>query len=874
MPGRARHLLVLALLSALPAIAYAPAWWDGRLLGPGDGAALHYPLRAAVWAAFKHRDAPDWNPAIFSGMPLLAAYRSGAFFPLMLALTPLPSFWAFQCLVLVSLAGSAVFTFLYLRRLGAHPTGAYVAGLSFALGPYLVRHLDDTATIVAAPLLPLVLLAAEAYGRRPSPGRTSGLAAAVALLLLAGSPEAVRAGGALLLGRLLVAHLFPGRGRPPALARTGAALAAGVLLAAPQLLPTLLLAADAGRAATGLAALGSNDLPGATGLVLRYVSHSPAPALALAALPLVLTEIPVRVLGTALGICLALQWGRGPLSAPGALALVFDLTLAILGGLSLSTQWRARREAQGVRLRAYFLFSCLASAAALSISTAVLGRPLPQLLAGPVGILALSLVLYFSLASNPAPLIGGVWLLPLTIAFVLQPHGREAWRTAPTEAALLYGTSTRAAVESAMGQRREERVLTLAREWPQEQWSDLAYANIGALSGRRTVNGYEPMAPLRNRAIFDDMGVGGTLPGGFFRSDPGRLEALSVRWVQVPASALLAAPDRQGLGDALDAPVEEGRARYVPLPLTSATEVRIASRMSDAVTLRQGETVARIWVRLATRRELPLELRAGEHTGEWAYDRNDVRGTVGHRRPPVFDSWRLPSFEGHNYLAVLPLPGRYYVEGLRFERLPGPGRLILNRLAVADTVGGRTTPVSLAAGFVSDAARFREAADTPALRLYELPGTAPEARVVDVVHVVPDDRAVVNRLRSGAPALDPRHEVLLTAAEAPGLEMPAGARSSRAELHRGLPGRLDVQAQGPGLLVVAEGWDAGWSATVDDQPARIARANGIEMALVVPAGIHRIGLRYHARGLVAGLLVAAATGVALATHALRRADRA
>ena len=41
-----------------------------------------------------------------------------------------------------------------------------------------------------------------------------------------------------------------------------------------------------------------------------------------------------------LALCLALQWGRGPLAAPGALSLVFDLALAILAGLSLSEQWR------------------------------------------------------------------------------------------------------------------------------------------------------------------------------------------------------------------------------------------------------------------------------------------------------------------------------------------------------------------------------------------------------------------------------------------------------------------------------------------------------------------------------------------------------
>ena len=143
---------------------------------------------------------------------------------------------------------------------------------------------------------------------------------------IAGSPEASRAGLTLLAGRLLVFHATVARGTGPSRARTLAVLATGALLAAPQLVPTLILAAQAGRQVTGLASEAS-WLPGATGLVLRYASHSPAPSLALAALPLALTLAPVPILGTALLLCLGLQWGRGPLSAPGALALVFELTL-------------------------------------------------------------------------------------------------------------------------------------------------------------------------------------------------------------------------------------------------------------------------------------------------------------------------------------------------------------------------------------------------------------------------------------------------------------------------------------------------------------------------------------------------------------------
>ena len=177
---RRRDFVFLALLLALPVVAHAPCWWESRLLGPGDGAALHFPLRALVWEAYRGGEVPAWNPTIFLGTPLLAAYRPGAFYPAMPLLALLPPFPAFQLLVLGSLSAAGALVFFYVRGLGAEPVGAYVAGFCFSLGPYLVGHVDDTATLVAAPMLPLVLLAAEAHIARGGHARAAGLAVSVA----------------------------------------------------------------------------------------------------------------------------------------------------------------------------------------------------------------------------------------------------------------------------------------------------------------------------------------------------------------------------------------------------------------------------------------------------------------------------------------------------------------------------------------------------------------------------------------------------------------------------------------------------------------------------------------------------------------------
>lgn len=864
-----RERLALFLLLALPPLALWPAWGSGRLVSPGDGAALHFPLRAAVWEAFRHGELPSWNGAIFSGTPLLAAYRPGALYPPMALLALLPPFEAFQLLVVGSLALAGGLLFLYLRRLGASAMGAWLSGLGFALGPYLVGHLDDAATLVAAPLIPLLLLALEAHAEGPSPRRAAGLAAALALLLLAGSPEAARAGIALAVCRLAVGHAFgAGRGRRTALSIV--ALLLGFGLAAPQILPALLASREAGRAVTGLAS-DTSVVPGLTGLVLRYVSHTPAPAFALAALPLLLTQTPVRVLGLALVLCLGLQYGRGPLAAPGALALVFDLALAILAGLSLSAQWEARSEPRGARLRAYLLFAGLASAAALSVAAAALG-PLPQTLAGAVGVQAIAFILYFALASHRDPVIAGAWLIPLSVSFLLQPHGRGLV-SGPLGAQLLDGSPTAQSLERALGPLRAERMLSLARERPSDEAADLLFWDLGVLRGRRSANGYDPMTPLRTRLLYDGMSVGGLLPGAFFRRDAARIEAAGVRVVQAPASALRARPDNWGFGDTLDLPLDPGASRFFPTPMAAATEIRLASSLSESVDVPQGTPIVRVSARLATGRDLdPTLVRAGIETAEWAWDRPDVRARVRHELAPVLESWPAAGgFPGHRYHAILRLPGRFRVDGIRLERLPGAGRFTLSRMALVDTASGRFTPVSLAAGYLSDGARFRELAATPSVRLFELSQAPGPAYVVPRLRVMPDDDAVLGAWRGPAAAgVDLREEALTSAGQAAGVSVLPGGRRSRAAVVLRGASHIEVRAEGPGLLVIAESWDAGFTVETDGRPSPLLRVNHALMGTPLEPGVHRIVLRHRPPGFAPGLALAAASALGLAFLLTRR----
>ena len=67
---------------------------------------------------------------------------------------------------------------------------------------------------------------------------------------------------------------------------------------------------------------------------------------------------------------------------------------------------------------------------------------------------------------------------------------------------------------------------------------------------------------------------------------------------------------------------------------------------------------------------------------------------------------------------------------------------------------------------------------------------------------------------------------------------------------------LEVTTKAPGLLVVADTWMPGWTATVDRRAAAILRGNHAQRVIPLPEpGRHEVVLRYEAPGLWRGLAI-------------------
>ena len=411
-------------------------------------------------------------------------------------------------------------------------------------------------------------------------------------------------------------------------------------------------------------------LSGVAGFVVRYVSHSPAPIFALSAVPLLAAVPALRAAAAVVGLVLVLFALRGGPDAGGPLPLAFDLALALLAGLALDAQWRARREPLGRRVRSLALVAALFAAAALSVATTVTGPLAPELQA-PVGLLAMALVLHFALAGSRDT--GLRPRLPAAARRVVPAAAARApglGRGARPRRELAQPTPTRAALDRAMGERaRRAAAVARARRGPRPARATWRGPTWRACPGTATPTATTRWCPGPAAAL-GGMRPDGTASRELLETDPGRLELLGVRFVQVPTDALAVPGDADGLGEPLDVVLEPPRPHLFALPITRATEVRLLSFLAGAVEVEQGMIVAECVARLASGREIWLPIRAGVDTAEWAWDRPDLRRRVRHARPRVHASFTTrPGRDGQ------PVPRRAAAAGpLRGPLAALPGR--------------------------------------------------------------------------------------------------------------------------------------------------------------------------------------------------------
>ncbi|HLM57618.1 MAG TPA: YfhO family protein [Pyrinomonadaceae bacterium] len=225
-----------ALAVALaPLLYFLPATRGLTVLCPEDGMFFNVPLRVAAARAVLDGSLPLWNPYIFSGMPLLASAQGGLLFPLNWTYLLFDAPAATNLTVFSSYALAGVGAFLYARRAGSSPAGSLVTALVWQWGGFLVAQLAHVNVVQTAAMLPWVLWALDGYAS--AQGRGALVSLFVALQAFAGHQQTLAYSLLLVAAYALVSALAQREARPRYL-RSLAYVAAGLPLAAVQLIPT------------------------------------------------------------------------------------------------------------------------------------------------------------------------------------------------------------------------------------------------------------------------------------------------------------------------------------------------------------------------------------------------------------------------------------------------------------------------------------------------------------------------------------------------------------------------------------------------------------------------------------------------------------
>ncbi len=228
----------------------------GRLFLYGDLGNFVLPIRLFYADQLALGESPLWMPHLFCGFHLHGEGQLGIYHPfrrLAYSLLPVDAAFAHECVLPLPLALLG-FT-LFLRRLGLPSSAALFGGVCFGFSPYLTLRLAHLGTLAILAHVGWLLAAIDAVMRGRPGGRRDAAWIALALLtasqLLLGYPPAVVLSVLVEVGYAAVL-LFRGAGLAPLCAVLAAKLV-GLLLGAPQWLPTWEDLGDSLRADTSYA---------------------------------------------------------------------------------------------------------------------------------------------------------------------------------------------------------------------------------------------------------------------------------------------------------------------------------------------------------------------------------------------------------------------------------------------------------------------------------------------------------------------------------------------------------------------------------------------------------------------------------------------
>ena len=406
--------------------------------------------------------------------------------------------------------------------------------------------------------------------------------------------------------------------------------------------------------------------------------------------------------------------------------------------------------------------------------------------------------------------------------------------------------------------------------------------------------GYEGFGLARYSRLAGDMKVWGDLtdPERTLRGESREVDLLNVRYLLVRSPAAPTSKATPPPAPEIPATENFGGHKFTKgnfgLPELHAGErlsftVRPTETQNLALTTAlafsenapDGSVVAHVRLQANDGKSYEFELRAGEHSSEWAIDRADIAEQIKHKRAPIATSYRVtdaqPNFDGHDFVCAFDLPATVTIIGgeIAVVAVAEAPHLTLNVGRISLSSGDHAVAIqkeaitrarsSKSPVEKTTPSRWKHVADIGPVAIFENTRVLPRAWLVSSERVATEPEQL-QIIRSGnisrETKWDPLAEALVD--RATGVAFPQEkSQPGTTEIIRREPKRVEIETKSdaPSLLVLADNFYPGWRAEVDSRPTRIVRVNYNQRGVALTAGKHRVVFSYQPRRILTGLLV-------------------
>ncbi|HMG05935.1 MAG TPA: YfhO family protein, partial [Chthoniobacterales bacterium] len=484
-----------------------------------------------------------------------------------------------------------------------------------------------------------------------------------------------------------------------------------------------------------------------------------------------------------------------------------------------------------------------------------------------------------------------LWSEPAALQFLREHEG---------QATIKSGVSARAAPNRILTQDQfldpDKPITSYA---PASGWVPALQPDICMTHGWENAAGYDGFGLARYSRLAGDMKVWGDLADAerTLRSESREIDLLNVRYLLVRSASV--APKDQSASPAEPAATQvyddqtfaveslnlsglvPGERLSFKVPPTETDHIALLTALAWSQTVPDRTVVAKIRLQGTEGETYDFELRAGDHTSEWAYDRPDIRSRIAHKRATIASSYTVTeapaSYEAHNYVSSFTLPRKITVTKGEITIVPVLGApqlsLLLTQLSLA--AGSHAFPLrsewitraseasaeqQLPATRANEARspRWKRIAEVGKVAIFENTRVLPRAWLATGQLVVSsaEELGIIRsgKTPDGAP-WNPLEKALVESST--GVSFAKGDSTGRAEVTRHEPNRVEVKTQSavPSVLVLAENHYPGWRAKVDGHRAKVMRVNYNQRGVALSGGNHTVSFVYQPKSVLIGLLI-------------------